>query len=80
MQEIITTVIIVESALILVYSILSTWYYAAKDRTPMYVIIICVISWFLAEIIVVLIPLDIYTVKTTKNIKIYIGKIRWGCQ
>lgn len=57
----------VEGLILLIFCIYLTWYYAAKDRTPMYVLILSVICWFLGLMVVFLIPLDIYTVRMNEN-------------
>ena len=52
----------IESVLLLFYCVYKTWNYAAKNRTPRYVIVLTVISWYLSLMIIFLIPIDIYTV------------------
>jgi len=54
----------VESVILLAYCIYTVHNYAAKDRTPFYVKALTVIGWLLGYMIILLIPLDIYTVST----------------
>lgn len=61
-MEPIWIVAVIEGLLLLVYCIYLTWYYAAKDRTPRYVLVLTVISWFLGLMVIFIVPLDIYTV------------------
>ena len=53
---------IIECVLLLIFTSLLMWMYAAKDRTPMYVRVLTVIGWFLGLSIILFIPLDIYLV------------------
>ena len=52
----------IESILLLVICAYMTYNYAAKDRTPFYVIVLTTLSLFLSFMIIFLIPIDIYTV------------------
>ena len=52
----------VEAILLLMYCAYLAWYYAAKHRTPLYVMILAVTCWFLGLMVIILIPLDIITV------------------
>ena len=52
----------VESVLLLLVCIYITYYYAALDRTPLYVMILNTVSMFLSFMLIFLIPIDIYTV------------------
>ncbi len=52
----------VESILLLLVCAYMTYNFAAKDRTPFYVILLTTLSFFLSFMIIFLIPLDIYTV------------------
>jgi LMBR1-like membrane protein len=54
----------VESVLLLLYCTYTTLNYAAKGRTPTYVIVLTVISWYLSFMVIFLIPVDIYTVSS----------------
>lgn len=60
----------IESILLLLYCGYMTWYYAAKGRTPLYVMIFTVISWYLSFMIIFLIPVDIYTVSKSHSCSI----------
>ena len=62
MKSTIWSIAIIESILVLVFCLYSTWNYAAKGRTPIYVYLFTIIGWFLGLMILFLIPLDIYTV------------------
>ena len=52
----------VECILLLLICAYMTYYFAAKDRTPFYVIVLTTMSFFLSFMIIFLIPIDIYTV------------------
>jgi hypothetical protein len=52
----------VESILLLLVCAYMTYHFAAKDRTPFYVIVLTTLSFFLSFMIIFLIPIDIYTV------------------
>lgn len=51
-----------ECILLLLICAYMTYYFAAKDRTPFYVIVLTTTSFFLSFMIIFLIPIDIYTV------------------
>ena len=53
----------IESLLIFLICAYMVNNYAAKDRTPTYVIILSTVSLFLSFMIIFLIPLDIYSVR-----------------
>lgn len=52
----------VEGLLLLLVCAYLTNYFAAKERTPFYVIVFTVLSLFLSFMLIFMIPLDIYTV------------------
>lgn len=63
--KMITVIItIIECFLLLIFTFVLMWMYAAKDRTPIYVRVLTVIGWFLGFAIILFIPLDIYIVRS----------------
>jgi LMBR1-like membrane protein len=64
----VTLVAGVECILLMLYCVYITWSYAAKGRTPLYVFILTITSFFLSFMIIFMIPLDIYTVRYYKAI------------
>ena len=67
---------VVGSVLLLLFCIYSAWKYAAKGKTPLYVYILTTFSWFLSFMIILLIPLDIYTVRRIDLNLIYKNRSR----
>lgn len=55
---------LIEGILLLAFTIYLVWEYAALKRTPLYVRLLTILSWFLGLAIILFIPLDIYSVKT----------------
>jgi hypothetical protein len=66
----------VESLLLLLVCAYMTNYYAAKERTPFYVIVLTILSLFLSFMLVFVVPLDIYTVRQ-KYLNFIKGQERW---
>lgn len=52
----------IEGALIFIFCACMIYNYAAIKRTPFYVFIVSICSWFLAFMVIFLIPMDIFTV------------------
>ena len=79
-MEQIWLITLIEALLLLIYCIYMTWYYAAKDRTPFLVKLMTVIGWFLGFMIILIIPLDIFTVSKYQDNStlffIYIHSVR----
>ncbi|CDW71976.1 UNKNOWN [Stylonychia lemnae] len=61
-------VALIEAILVLIYCTYLAQQYAAKDRTPLYVKALTVIGWFFGLTIIMLVPLDIYTVKVNGEV------------
>ncbi len=53
---------LIEGIILLAFTVYLVWEYAAIKRTPLYVRILTIISWFLGLTIIIFIPLDIYSV------------------
>lgn len=53
---------LIEAIILVIYCMYMTWYYAARDRTPFFAKFMTVLGWFLGFMIIITIPLDIYTV------------------
>lgn len=53
---------LIEGIILLCFSVYLVWEYAAVKRTPLYVRLLTIASWFLGLTIIIFIPLDIYLV------------------
>ena len=59
-MQIIWVIGLVESIVLLLFCLYMVWSYAAKDRTPTYIIILTVFSWFVGFMVMFIIPIDMY--------------------
>lgn len=66
MLETISIITLVEGALLFLFCCYLTYEYANRETTPGFVLVLCTLGWLLGFMIILLIPLDIYSVSDAR--------------
>lgn len=64
MADQVLLVAVIESVLILLFCMYKIFNYAALKRTPIYVLLLSIASWFLSFMVIFIIPIDIFMVNS----------------